>query len=65
MSMAKKQSINESTLDALTSESARQRWELFHRAIAYAKESNVASLDEAETHGGDPDPAGPMLTIVR
>jgi len=26
-------------------DSARQRWDLFHRAIAHAKESNVANLD--------------------
>tara|TARA_R110000782_G_scaffold39383_8_gene91534 strand:- start:3786 stop:3977 length:192 start_codon:yes stop_codon:yes gene_type:complete len=63
--MSKKQAINESPLDALTSESARQRWELFHRAIAHAKESNTASMDEADTHGADPEPVGPMLTIVR
>lgn len=63
--MSKKQAIDESPLDALKSESARQRWELFHRAIAHAKESNVASMDEAETHGGDPEHVGNLLTIVR
>jgi hypothetical protein len=63
--MSKKQAFNDSPLDALTSESARQRWELFHRAIAHAKESNTASMDEAETHGGDADSVGPVLTIVR
>lgn len=30
-------------------ESSRQRWELFHRAIAHAKESNVAAMDEADS----------------
>ncbi|MCH8248162.1 MAG: hypothetical protein IH913_01005 [Proteobacteria bacterium] len=50
---------------ALKSESARQRWELFHRAIAYAKEANHASLDEGDTHGGDAESAGPLLTIVQ
>lgn len=63
--MSKKQAINESPLDALTSESARQRWELFHRAIAHAKESNVASMDEAESHGADSEHVGTLLTIVR
>lgn len=56
---------SESPLDALKSESARQRWELFHRAIAHAKESNNASLLEADTHGGDAESAGPLLSIIR
>jgi len=29
-------------------ETARQRWELFHQAIAHAKRSTVAALDEAD-----------------
>ena len=62
--MSKKQPKNESPVEALTSESARQRWELFHRAIAHAKESNNALLDESETHCGDTESAGPLLTIV-
>ncbi len=49
----------------LTSEAARQRWELFHRAIAHAKESNLAHMDEAETQCSDTQNAGPLLTIVR
>mgnify|MGYP003636533799 CR=1 len=65
MSMSKKQVITESPADSLKSEAARQRWELFHRAIAHAKESNNASLDEADTHDGDPEQASPMLSIVR
>lgn len=56
---------SESAVDALKSESARQRWEMFHRAIAHAKEYNNASLAEAETHGGDANGAGPLLSIVR
>ncbi len=63
--MLKKQLNNESPSVALKSESARQRWELFHRAIAYAKEANHASLDEGDTHGGDAESAGPLLTIVQ
>jgi len=65
VSMSKKQPKNESPVDALTSESARQRWELFHRAIAHAKESNNALLDETDTHYGDTESVGPLLTIVR
>ena len=61
--MSKKQINTESPIEALKSESARQRWELFHRAIAHAKESNNASLADGDTAVGDAD--GPMLTIVR
>ncbi|MDJ0748874.1 MAG: hypothetical protein QNJ11_05285 [Woeseiaceae bacterium] len=52
-------------VDTLKNESARQRWELFHRAIAHAKESNNAALHEADTASGDHEGAGPLLTIVR
>ena len=62
--MSKKQPNKESPLEALTSESARQRWELFHRAIAHAKESNNALLDDGDSCAADPESAGPLLTIV-
>ena len=38
----------EPSFEALKSESARQRWELFHRAIATAKRSNTSAMQEAE-----------------
>lgn len=63
--MSKKQPENESPIGAFTSESARQRWELFHRAIAHAKESNNALMDDGDTHSADTESAGPLLTIVR
>ncbi|MCJ7590539.1 MAG: hypothetical protein MUO51_04235 [Woeseiaceae bacterium] len=63
--MSKKQRKNGSPTLPLTSEAARQRWELFHRAIAHAKESNLAHMDEAETQCSDTQNAGPLLTIVR
>jgi len=63
--MIKKHPKDESPIEALTSESARQRWELFHRAIAHAKESNNALLDDGDTRGADTESAGPLLTIVR
>lgn len=50
---------------ALKNDSARQRWELFHRAIAHAKESNLASIEESDSHKADTDIAGPLLSIVR
>jgi DNA-binding transcriptional regulator YiaG len=56
---------NESPLSALKSESARQRWDLFHRAIAHAKQSNSAALQESETTASKPSGSGQLLTIVR
>jgi len=63
--MANDYSENESPLSALKSESARQRWELFHRAIAYAKQSNSAALQEAETATSKRKRSGRVLSIVR
>lgn len=54
----------ESPVVFLKDESARQRWELFHRAIAHAKQSNDAALDDPDAEPGDPG-GGPMLSIVR
>ena len=54
----------ESPVEFLKDETARQRWELFHRAIAHAKQSNVTSLDD-DHESGDPESGGPMLSIVR
>jgi len=62
--MNNKHQNSESPVDSLKNESSRQRWELFHRAIAHAKESNKA-LHEADTETGDAECAGPLLTIVR
>lgn len=55
----------DSPIDALKNESARQRWELFHRAIAHAKESNNAALLDADAHGRDAESGGPPLSIIR
>jgi hypothetical protein len=63
--MSNKHQKSESPVDSLQNESARQRWELFHRAIAHAKESNNAALNEADTPSGDAECAGPLLTIIR
>jgi hypothetical protein len=61
---------NERPFDTLKSESARQRWELFHRAIAHAKQSNTAAMREAEAlqDGGSADKnerSEPVLSIAR
>jgi hypothetical protein len=49
----------------LQNESARQRWELFHRAIAHAKQSNLDALDERDPANGDRSGSAPLLSIVR
>ncbi len=63
--MSKNHQKTDLPIDALKNESARQRWEMFHRAIAHAKESNNAALYEADTQSGDAECSGPLLTIVR
>jgi hypothetical protein len=63
--MSKNHRKTDLPIDALKSESARPRWELFHRAIAHAKESNNAALHEADAQGGDAECSGPLLTIIR
>jgi len=63
--MSNKRKTTDSAVEALTNESARQRWELFHRAIAHAKESASNALLEAEDLGTDSEPASTRLTVVR
>ena len=55
----------ESPVVTLKDESARQRWELFHRAIAHAKRFNETALDDNETGSGDGEKPVPTLSIVR
>jgi hypothetical protein len=63
--MSDKVKDNPDGIDLLKNESARQRWELFHRAIAHAKESNNSDLSDAEIVSVDAECAGPLLTIVK
>lgn len=70
--MSNKFEETESVIDALKCESARQRWQLFHRAIAFAKQSNNASLEssdsssvEQETQSSEPRASGPILSVIR
>lgn len=53
---------NESRVDALKNEATRQRWDLFHRAIAHAKQSNDSALEDASAH--DVRPAPPLESVV-
>jgi hypothetical protein len=46
--MDDKISNNELRFAAVKNEATRQRWELFHRAINLAKQSNAEAMDEAE-----------------
>lgn len=62
--MPRNQTNGQSMTGPLKTESARQRWELFHQAIARAKESNVAALEESESGSNDSDHR-PTLSIVR
>jgi len=63
--MLNKKQSTESQVEALTSESARQRWELFHRAIAHAKQSASESLLEDENRSTDSESAATRLSVVR
>ncbi len=56
---------SEVRIDTLKNAAARQRWQLFHRAIAYAKATNAASTVGADGPCDDPDNAAPYLTLVR
>ncbi len=44
---------------ALKNAQTRQRWELFHRAIEHAKQTNVTALES----GADESPAGRPLPL--
>lgn len=56
---------NESPAAALKSESARQRWEMFHRAISHAKRTTALQMPETEIQGGAPRQNPPYLTVVK
>ena len=55
----------DSPVETLKNEASRQSWELFHRAIAHAKESDNAALHEADADIADTECAGPLLRVVR
>ncbi len=63
--MSNKPSQTDSPAAGLKNEEARQRWELFHRAIAHAKQSNVTAMQEADEDLGDVKNTGPLLSIAR
>jgi hypothetical protein len=71
--MDEKISNNELRFATVKNEATRVRWELFHRAIALAKESNAAAMAEAESARQDSSSdaeavrqrAEPLLSIAR
>lgn len=63
--MSTKYKENLSPTAQLKNESSRQRWDLFHRAIAHAKQSNDEALEEADSASGDGASNAPLLSIVR
>ncbi len=64
-SMSRKHKEDEAPLVTLKNESSRQRWEMFHRAIAHAKETNHAAVAESDPGADSGNSAVPLLTIVR
>jgi hypothetical protein len=58
---------NETDAPVLTlkNDSARQRWELFHRAIAHAKKSNLDAMDDGDVAANDRTGSRRLLSIIR
>jgi len=63
--MSTKHRKDDSPTASLKNESARQRWDLFHQAIAHAKQSNDDALLDSDNESGDSNSGGPLLSIVR
>jgi hypothetical protein len=63
--MSDKYLQNDSPVGALKSESARQRWELFHRAISHAKNSNNRALQDSEISSSEAEERRPLLSIAQ
>ncbi len=63
--MSNKSTKTESPVISLKNESARQRWELFHRAIAHAKQTNDDELLETAESVRETKSPVPLLSIVR
>ena len=63
--MSRKHKEDEVPLVTLKNASSRQRWEMFHRAIAHAKETSQAAIAESDLGADDGNSARPLLTIVR
>jgi hypothetical protein len=63
--MSRKTNETDVTAVKLKNESARQRWELFHRAVAHAKQSNLKAMEDGDAAAADAAAHSPLLSIVR
>ncbi|NOX69544.1 MAG: hypothetical protein GXP15_10185 [Gammaproteobacteria bacterium] len=63
--MSIKLSQSDSPVAGLKNEASRQRWELFHRAIAHAKQSNSDAMQQTSNGDGEPKRRRPVLTIAK
>lgn len=63
--MSTKVSQSESPTSAWKNDAARQRWELFHRAIAHAKQSNTAAMDPGDDSSRSAKPGRPLLYVAK
>ncbi len=52
--MSDKSMNREERTCSIKNEQTRQRWELFHRAIAHAKQTNIAELEDRPEPGASP-----------
>lgn len=63
--MTTKNQTTEAVLRGLKNEAVRQRWEMFHRAIALAKHSNNAALDAEQELIDSNHATTTVLRVVR
>jgi hypothetical protein len=63
--MTTKNQTTEAVIRGLKNEAVRQRWELFHRAIALAKHSNNAALDAEQETVESSHASTTVLRVVR
>ena len=63
--MSRNSNETDAPVFTLKDDSARQRWELFHRAIAHAKKSNLDALDDGDAAAKDRSSSPQLLSIIR
>lgn len=63
--MSNELSQSDSPAASLKNEESRQRWELFHRAIAHAKQSQLNAMQDSDESAADVKKRGPILSIAR
>jgi len=63
--MTTKNQTTEAVLRGLKNDAVRQRWEMFHRAIALAKNSNNAALNAEQEPAESTHASTTVLRVVR